>query len=198
MLVDKAHLVNINQLQTSSPTVTDNQINQSITAQLSNASLNGSDNNDSSDISSQSTPSMPPIYYVRPNPYSAKHVDINWGNNEVVLVDNLFVKDNLAKIDKQIKAEQAQIKVAQNTMKEYDERLKISTNDANALSDKSDLQSNINSLQDNLMKNEQEYQRLKDARLSKHILGPEQTKNYIIKTNKLNVLQGGTNNGSGN
>ena len=61
MLVDKAHLVNINQLQTSSPTVTDNQINQSITAQLSNASLNGSDNNDSSDISSQSTPSMPPI-----------------------------------------------------------------------------------------------------------------------------------------
>lgn len=194
MLVDKGGLVTSNQLETS--TVDDSDITKSITAQLSNGTLD--DNDDANSSSQKDSKIIPPIYYVRLNPYSATKSDINWENNEIKLVDTLFVRDNLKKIDKKIQSERKKLKLAQNTLNEYNQRLAINPDDQTAQNGKQDMEQQITTLKDQVTQNSEQYQKLKDARLSSNILGKEQTKNHIIIKDQTEIdgLQGGNSSGN--
>ncbi|MGX5378216.1 hypothetical protein ACWCL1_08235 [Ligilactobacillus sp. LYQ135] len=196
MIVDTAKLTTTEQAANGS-TVDDSTINKSITAQLSNGTLDGSD--DMSDSSSSTANSnVPPIYYMRLNPYSAKQTDVNWDNNEVELVDTLFIHNNLEKIKDQVEKNKKQLKEAKNTLEEYNKRLKINPDDQIAQQGKQDQEGQIEQLQQNVESANKKYQKIKNTRLSNNILGEEQTKNKVkvVSQAKFDTLQGGDTSGN--
>lgn len=174
LLVDKGHLLTSEQLNAGVQPLSDNQINNSITAKLANGELNQQNGNQTDDGGSQK--GTPPIYSVRLNPYSAVHSKIDWGNNEVKLVDHLFVEKNLRKIKSQISKINTRLNEARETQSEYKDRLKENPNDQTALSNEQEVQSTITSLTTQLRKDRRQLRTLENYKISKHILGSEQTK----------------------
>ena len=197
LLVDKGHLLTSEQLNAGVQPLSDNQINNSITAKLANGELNQQNDNQTDDSSQKGTP---PIYSVRLNPYSAVHSNIDWGNNEVKLVDHLFVERNLRKIQGQINKINTLLREARETQNEYKARLRENPNDQTALSNEQSVQSTITSLTTQLRKDRRQLRTLKRYKISKHILGPEQTKFRTLKAPQAQFQQrfGANNDKKGN
>lgn len=186
ILIDHGQLVTSEELSTG--TVTDDSINKSITAQLANGDMD-SDDNYSQSNSANTSNKMPPMYYVRINPVSSKHVNYNWNNDERFLVKKLFVDDNLKKIKAQIKQNKANIAKAQITLKEYKQRLQENPNDQVAQSGISDIQSTIETLQQNADLAQKNYDRLVNVSIKKDALGQKQTKFDWYKTKNMGQFQ---------
>ena len=132
----------------------------------------------------------PPVYYIRVNPASSKRVDYNWGNNERKLVDNLFVKQNLAKYRKQINDAHKKIKMAQATLKEYDKRLAENPEDQTALSGKQQMEQSISALKEDVATADKNYQRMANYRIKKDALGVEQTNFKRLQANNMQMFSG--------
>lgn len=202
IMVDKQDLVSNNETLSGSNSndMDSDQLDKSITAQLSNGTLADSDSNDTTTDSNSALAGKhwPASYYIRLNPYSAKQVNLNWGDNELKLVDNLFVKHNLAKIQKSIESEKSQLKQANNTLAEYNHRLSVNPNDSYAQQGKENMEEKISDLQDDIQKDEKNFETIKKARLSKEILGDEANTFKLFRTSSLDRVQtiGGSNSGS--
>lgn len=196
IIVDAGHMVTQEDLAGSTDTDTsDSNIDQSITAQLATGSTTDSESG-STNANSSSSPNAKgsiPMYYVRLNPYSAKHTNVNWGDNERMMVDYLFVKHNLNHIRHQINANKSKLKAARETRKEYDQRLKINPQDKTAAEGKDGMDDEIKSLNQSIDSQEANYQRLSKARFSKHVLGSQQTKYHYILTQNMQYF---ANNGT--
>lgn len=202
IMVDKQDLISNNESLggSDSNNMDSDQLDKSITAQLSNGALanNTSGNANATSNSVLAGKHWPASYYIRLNPYSAKQVDLNWGNNELKLVDNLFVKHNLTKIQNSIESEKTQLKQANNTLAEYNHRLAINPNDAYAQEGKENIEEQISGLQDDIRKDEKNFETIKKARLSKEILGEEANTYKLLRTPSLDRVQtiGGSGSGS--
>ncbi len=184
MIYDKGQLISSSDIQ--SDNVTDETLDKSITQQLAG-------DNSSSMTSTQSQTNedtRPPVYYIRVNPASSKRVDYNWGNNERKLVDNLFVKQNLAKYRKQIKDAHKKIKMAQATLKEYDKRLAENPEDQTALSGKQQMEQSISALKEDVATADKNYQRMANYRIKKDALGVEQTNFKRLQANNMQMFSG--------
>lgn len=184
IIIDAGHLVSQEDLQESSDlSTTDTDLNQSITAQLATGSVDASsDSSMSSTSKGKSSTDTIPKYFVRLNPYSAKHTNINWGDNEKEMVENLFVKHNLKHIKNQISENKLKLKRAKETKKEYEERLKINPQDQTALEGKQSMDDSIQSLQQTIQTQTVNFDRISKARFSKNVLGKQQTKHHSIIT----------------
>lgn len=191
VIVDAGHLVTTEQIETGSDSYTDDDINQSITSQLATGNTDSSD--ESSSSNGNKSNNTPPMYYVRINPYSIQHTNINWGNNDRELVESLFVKHNLKKIRKKINKDKKQLKEAENTREEYEDRLKINPQDQTAAEGKDSLDSTINSLQQSINTQQKNYERISKARFGENILGKQQTKHHNLLTNNMEYF---TNSGT--
>ena len=196
IIVDAGHMVTQEDLEGSTDTDTsDDSIDQSITAQLATGSTTDSESGNAA-ANSSSNPNAKgaiPMYYVRLNPYSAKHTDVNWGDNERLMVDHLFVKHNLNHIQHQINSNKTKLKEAKSTRAEYNHRLKINPQDKTASEGKAGMDDEIKSLNDSIASQEANYKRLSKARFSKHVLGQQQTKfHYILTQNMQYFANNGT------
>ncbi len=196
IIVDAGHMVTQEDLEGSTDTDTsDDSIDQSITAQLATGSTTDSESGNTA-ANSSSNPNAKgaiPMYYVRLNPYSAKHTDVNWGDNERLMVDHLFVKHNLNHIQHQINSNKTKLKEAKSTRAEYNHRLKINPQDKTASEGKAGMDDEIKSLNDSITSQEANYKRLSKARFSKHVLGQQQTKfHYILTQNMQYFANNGT------
>ena len=196
IIVDAGHMVTQEDLEGSTDTDTsDDSIDQSITAQLATGSTTDSESGNTA-ANSSSNPNAKgaiPMYYVRLNPYSAKHTDVNWGDNERLMVDHLFVKHNLNHIQHQINSNKTKLKEAKSTRAEYNHRLKINPQDKTASEGKAGMDDEIKSLNDSIASQEANYKRLSKARFSKHVLGQQQTKfHYILTQNMQYFANNGT------
>lgn len=194
ILVDKQDLASAEELTDNSNnnTMSDDQLTKSITAELSTGTMNNnaSGTNESSVSGDVSNGKIKPAsYFVRLNPYSAKQVDLNWGNNELKLVDNLFVKHNLKKIQASINVEKAKIKQAKMTLAEYNHRLDVNPNDAYAQQQKQQIQSALSSLESDVQQNQKHFDTIKKARLKNDILGSEADTYTTLRTANLNNVQ---------
>ena len=196
IIVDAGHMVTQEDLEGSTDTDTsDDSIDQSITAQLATGSTTDSESGNTA-ANSSSNPNAKgaiPMYYVRLNPYSAKHTDVNWGDNERLMVDHLFVKHNLNHIQHQINSNKTKLKEAKSTRAEYNHRLKINPQDKTASEGKAGMDDEIKPLNDSIASQEANYKRLSKARFSKHVLGQQQTKfHYILTQNMQYFANNGT------
>lgn len=196
IIIDAGHMVTQEDLEGSTDTDTsDDSIDQSITAQLATGSTTDSESGNTA-ANSSSNPNAKgaiPMYYVRLNPYSTKHTDVNWGDNERLMVDHLFVKHNLNHIQHQINSNKTKLKEAKSTRAEYNHRLKINPQDKTASEGKAGMDDEIKSLNDSITSQEANYKRLSKARFSKHVLGQQQTKfHYILTQNMQYFANNGT------
>lgn len=196
IIIDAGHMVTQEDLEGSTDTDTsDDSIDQSITAQLATGSTTDSESGNTA-ANSSSNPNAKdaiPMYYVRLNPYSAKHTDVNWGDNERLMVDHLFVKHNLNHIQHQINSNKTKLKEAKSTRAEYNHRLKINPQDKTASDGKAGMDDEIKSLNDSIASQEANYKRLSKARFSKHVLGQQQAKfHYILTQNMQYFANNGT------
>lgn len=184
MIYDKGQLISSSDIQ--SDNVTDETLDKSITQQLA-----GDDSSSMTSAQSQTNEdTRPPVYYIRVNPASSKRVDYNWGNNERKLVDNLFVKQNLAKYRKQINDAHKKIKMAQATLKEYDKRLAENPEDQTALSGKQQMEQSISALKEDVATADKNYQRMANYRIKKDALGVEQTNFKRLQANNMQMFSG--------
>lgn len=183
VIVDKAKLVNASNLATATTTTTEDDITTSITAQLSNGTTNNTTSSSSS--SGADSTNNTAMYYVRINPYRTKHASFNWGNNEKKLVQELFVKNNLKDLKKQLQQNNAQLKQAKKTLKEYNDRLAINSQDATALSGKQDIESTITQLEQSNEKANNNYDKLVNTKLGSDILGKQQTSHEALTTSNM-------------
>lgn len=182
IIVDAGNLVSNEELENGTGGTSDEDIDQSITAQLATGSTQGS--SDASSVTTNVSDSVP-MYYVRLNPYSAKHTNINWGDNEHELVESLFVKRNLRHIKHQIKINQRKLKQAKITKAEYDKRLKINSQDQTATDGKQEMESTIKGLNTSIEAQNKNYNRLSKARFGKNVLGDQQTKHKSLLTENM-------------
>lgn len=181
ILIDKGRLITSDDLNSTS-TVTDTDINQSITAQLATGSTSdGAAVTTTDQSSSKSGASSLPMYYVRLNPYSAKVVHTDW-TSERALVETLFVKKNLRTIKKQMQENKTKKKLAKRTLAEYNARLKVNPQDKTALDGKEDIENAIKSLDQTIASQQKNYDTLSKARFGNNILGKEQTKSHKMTT----------------
>ena len=194
IIVDEGHLVTSEQINDGQSSYDDSDVNQSITAQLATGSAQD-ESDAASDSSSSSDKTMPPMYYVRLNPYSIKHTKINWGNNERELVENLIVRRNLRKLRNNIKKDKIELKQLKRTRQEYADRLKINPQDETATEGKNDLDNSIESLNQDIESQQANYDRVSKARFGKNILGKQQTKHHTLTTRNIQYF---TNNGTRN
>lgn len=188
MLMDKSSLVTDDNL--SGENVSDETIDKSITAQLAGASDDSSDSESTGTDENKSAGRA--VYYARINPYSAKHSRIDWGNDERELVNTLFIRDNLKKIAQQKKADSEKVARAKKKLAEYQERLRENPNDSTASEGVDNLNSTIQSLNENLATETKNYNHLASYNVQENILGRQQTKYRLLKysSDKFNYLNG--------
>lgn len=189
ILADKSQLVSADQLSATS-NVSDVDIDQSITAQLSTGTTNAtsSSSNDDAKIGQMA------MYYVRLNPANAKRLDFNWDNNERTLVESLFVKHNLNKIRKAVAQNNKKLKLAKKTLAEYNARLKENPQDQNALDGKQSIEQSIEQLKDSNAQQNKRLDKLESVKISRNVLGDQQTKHKTLVTDKVDLFG---NNGYG-
>ncbi|MCC4370511.1 hypothetical protein LMB49_03750 [Limosilactobacillus reuteri] len=157
--------------------VTEDDVDNSITNQI--ATGDASSNSDATVSSSSDSikkSSEPPVFYLRVNPASAKRVNVNWNGNEQVLIDQLFVNQNMKKLRKQLNQLKDQKKALKANIDEMQARLKKNPDDQTAEQELSTLQSKQDTINQNVARAQKNYDRVKKARFGNNILGKEQTK----------------------
>lgn len=183
MIVDAGNMATLSDVFSNADTIDDNTIDQTITAQLSTGSTNSSSTSTNDD--SNNDGKIPPMYYVRLNPYSAQKTVDYWGGDEHELVNMLFVHKNLAKIKKQMRETQAKIKRAEQTDQEFKERLKENPQDKTASEGKQNMESSLQSLESTYQAEKNNYTKLRNAKFKDNVLGQQQTKAHPFFTNNM-------------
>lgn len=188
MLADKTFLTSTSELTTS--TVSDYAITKTITAQLADGTTDTSYGSSSANSESSRSRLNIPFYYLRVNPGNITSTTDNWNGNEKELVKLLFVNKNLKKIENNLNDDRKKLKLAKQTLKEYNERLKANPEDTIAESGKREFESNITTLENDIQKELENYNKLKSYDIKDDILGSQQTKYNLIKTDNISKLDG--------
>lgn len=190
IIIDNGHLVTADQLSAGDDgAMTDDEINQSITAQLATGNIDPNADSESSGIGSNTSKKAGvPMYYVRLNPHSAHELNINWDNNERVLVDHLFVNQNTSKIYHKIQRLKQKRTDAKNSLDEFNARLKENPQDQTAAEQKDYLENVINGYNNTIKTQQNQYDRLSKARFNNHILGQQQTHHHTLTTSNLSYF----------
>lgn len=192
MIIDAGNLATLSDVSQDTSVTDDSSIDQTITSQLSSGTTNSdSSSTDTNDNDKQT----PPMYYIRLNPYSAHKTVPYWGDDEKELVDILFVHKNLTKIHKEMDETKAKIKQAKHTKSEYEDRLKENPQDQTATEGKQDMDSSLQSLEQTLHSEQENYTKLENAKFKNNVLGKQQTKSHPFYTSK---MQRFTNSGLSN
>lgn len=174
MLVDRGWLVTSDELQNDrAAQTTDSDLDKSITATLSNPNQGSNDTTDSAQQKKTAEQEkLPPIYYVRLNAKTTPHAKRNWKNDRQI-VEDLFVRHNVAQLNQKVKAAEKKKVQAEKTIKEMQDRLAKNPQDTIA-------QNNIDDLNGLITQNDQSLQQLKKQRtkivdhsISKDILEPK-------------------------
>lgn len=182
MLIDNGQLVSSEDLQDQSQ-MTDDDIDHSITAQLSDSNRN----EDEDAQNQEKRRRLPPIYYVRLNAHNAKRSNRNW-TNDTEIIEDLFIKANLSKIREDMNKQQAKIKKAQATLNEMNERLKENDHDEVAKDGKNTLETNLADLNRSYKAKEKRYNKLKNSTFTSRILDPKQYKYHTYTISDLNAM----------
>lgn len=188
MLIDNGQLVTSSDLNDQTQ-MSDDDIDKSITAQLSNAQSSSSttNNNTINSDSDSNKVKLPPLYYVRLNAHNASRNYRNWSNDSE-LIDDLFVKANLNNLDKQMKQTALKVKKAKRTLKEMNSRLAENKDDKVAQQGKDEIQSSLQSLQDNYDSTYKRYKKLESTTIGTDVLKPKQTKYRLYTINNINAI----------
>lgn len=184
LLVDNGHLVSSDDLQSQSQ-MSDSDVNKSITAKLSDS--NTDDSSETNNVDDQNKLKLPPIYVVRLNAKNAKRADTNWENDRELTYD-LFVKKNLKKIENDQDKLKKKLKIGKTTLKEMNKRLKENPDDKVSSDNRDSLETQVNNLQNQLAKSEQNYALLRNSSISKNILDPKQRKHTTYEVNSLDQV----------
>ena len=188
MLMDRGHLVSSEDLSSGAQTTADDSsIDDSVTAQLSDAESNS--NNSNSSQNQNQRKKLPPIYYMRLNAVDAPHAKRNWSNDREV-VEDLFIKQNLAKLRKQRAQQRRVLKQAKLSKREYEDRLKENPQDTTAQDSLSSTQSAIDNANQNVQRIDAKYDRLVKASIKPDILQPKQTHYKTYPVGDLNQFNG--------
>lgn len=169
MIIDNGQLVTTEDLQMKQP-MNDAEIDKSITAQLS-----GANSDQTSSEQEEQKRRMPPLYYIRLNGKNATRSDKNW-NNDRDLVNDLFVKSNLEKIDKQKEDIQKKIERGNRTLKEMEDRVKENPDDSIAQGNIQDLKASLGNLEESLAAADANIKRIKESTIKENVLAPKQKK----------------------
>lgn len=181
MIIDNGQLVTSDDLD--NPTqLSDSDIDDSITAELSKGSSNS--NNGQQDSTKAK---LPPLYYVRLNAHNAKRNYRNWVT-DAQMIDDLFVRDNLKDIKKDMDKVEVKVNKAQHTLTEMNTRLDENRNDQIARSGKQNIKSSLLDLQRSYRGLNKRYLKLKNSIIASNILDPKQTKYHTYTINDLNQM----------
>ncbi|MDR0289070.1 MAG: hypothetical protein LBH78_03400 [Rickettsiales bacterium] len=166
-LIDKGVIVTNDKLQMSH-TMTDSEIDQSLAKQLEAVENSDETGESSSGIT------LPPTYMIRLNAHNTQRSYRNWSNDSE-LVSDLFVENNLKKIDKNVQDIKYKIKSADKSLSEMNKRLEKNAKDSTAESNKQSLESTLSQLRDNLESAQKNYDTLSKTNIGDSILNPKQT-----------------------
>lgn len=181
-LLDKGVLSTSDELRTGQA-MTDAEIDKSLSAQLSEIEEQDSDEEDTT----MDDDRLPPTYIARLNAHSAEKSYRNWSNDRQ-LVEDLFVDDNLKKIDKEKKKIEGQIEKGETTLEEMEQRLEENPADEIAESNKRDVESSLDRLEDDLQNAEDNYENITSENIEKSVLDPVQSdfnRYTVIDINKV-------------
>lgn len=188
MIIDNGQLVTSADLNDQTQ-MSDDDIDKSITAELSNAQYSNNSTAHNSVINDQDTnkTKLPPLYYVRLNAHNAGRNYRNWSNDSE-LINDLFVKSNLNALDKKMNQTSLKLKKAKKTLKEMDARLAENKDDKVAQQGRDDIKSSIQSLQTNYNTTYKRYKRLESTTIGTDVLKPKQTRYRLYTVNNINAI----------
>lgn len=168
MVIDNGQLVTTEDLKTNS-IMTDSEIDQSITAQLSGAfdSQNSQDNSEKE--------KLPPLYYLRLNAQSANRSKNNWKTDKQIVTE-LFVNKNLDKIRNEVKDMNEKIKKGEETLAEMKQRISENPNDNIARTNIQELETSIENLNRNIETANKNLEKIESSVIKDDVLAPKQTK----------------------
>lgn len=183
MIIDNGQLVTTDDL--NDPTqLSDSDIDNSITAELSGSSDNSSTNSNGED---ENRAKLPPLYYVRLNAHNAIRNYRNW-NSDSEMIDDLFVRENLATLKSSMNKVHAKIIKANRTLDEMNRRIQENSHDQIARTGKQNIKSSLNDLTASYEKNKNKYQKLKNSIIASNILDPKQTHYHTYTVSDLNTI----------
>lgn len=183
MLIDGSQLVTSSTFSgdnSSGAGVSDTDLDNSITAQLSNTNGSASSSS-SSGKSGKSAVALPPIYYVRLNAHNAKKVKQNWRDDRG-LVEALFIKSRMADLQSGVNDAKTKLRLTKKTLGEMNKRLEMNPSDTIAKDNQQSLESTVASLQNTIDTKTSSMNKLEDSQIKKNILEPKQTKHDTIIT----------------
>lgn len=183
MIIDNGQLVTSDDLQNQQ--LDDSDIDNSITAQLSDASDSSSD---SASQEKERKTKLPPLYYVRLNAYNATRNYRNWSNDSE-MIDDLFVKDNLADLRKKMSKTLQKVNKAKKTLTEMNNRLSENSQDQVAKQGRDDIKTTLSSLKQDYTSEKKQYAKLKNSTISPTILDPQQTKYHTYTVDDLSTIR---------
>lgn len=181
-ILDKGVLSTSDELRTDQA-MTDAEIDKSLSAQLSEIEEKNSDEEETT----MDDDRLPPTYIARLNAHSADTSYRNWSNDRQ-LVEDLFVDDNLKKIDKEKKKLEGQIEKGETTLEEMEQRLEENPQDEIAQSNKRDIESSLDNLEDDLQNAETNYEEISGENIDENVLNPVQSefdRYTVININKV-------------
>lgn len=185
MLIDNGKLLTSADLtDNGDQSLSDDEIDDSITAQLSgdgaDSSSDGTTTDDKKDLK------QPPIYYVRLNANHAKRVTDNWHNDRDI-VDDLFVNQSLRERKKDMHDLKTKLDRGKSTIAELDRRLEKNPDDDQAQSAKDEMTSTVDAFQRDYDSAKQSYDKIKNSNIQANVLEPKVT-TYERFLRDLNIL----------
>lgn len=185
MIIDKGGLITDEELSnTDGSSMSDEDIDKSITSQLSNAQESSS-----SEAEDNTKVHLPPLYYVRLNAKTTKKSKHNWKNDRDI-VDDLFVNDNLKALSKQEHDIQSRYVRGQKTLIEMQRRLKENPDDKVSQDNEESIRSSLADLKAQLSEVKRNQQKIKNSTIKVNVLDPEQHKYETFTRTNLNELKG--------
>lgn len=182
MIIDNGQLVTSDDL--NNPTqLSDDDIDNSITAELSKGATSSSGGGQQDATRAK----MPPLYYVRLNAHNAKRNYRNWMTDSQ-MIDDLFVRDNLHDLKKDMEKVAVKVNKAKHTLTEMNTRLDENKHDQIARSGKQNIKSSLLDLQRSYSGLNKRYMKLKNSIIASNILDPKQTKYRTYTINDLNQM----------
>lgn len=166
-LLDKGVLVTSEELQTDAA-MSDRELDRSVAAQLAAAE----DQEEDEEAEDDEENTLPPTYILRINAQNSKHSYRNWTNDREVIED-LFIDENVEKIEKEKKEINAKKKKGQRTLDEMDQRLEQNPQDQAAESSKRNMESTISRLDAQLETADQRLESIESENIEKDVLSPK-------------------------
>lgn len=184
MIIDNGQLVTSNDLSDSTQ-LSDDELDKSITSELSNPSQNSDQNNNVGQTSTRAK--LPPLYYVRLNAKNTQRNYRNWDSDSQI-VEDLFIDANLKKIRNTMSNLDKKIAKAKKTLKEMDSRLDENKEDNTARESKEELESSLQDLERKYESQRKRYEKLDNSKFKKNILAPKQTKYHAYTVDDINSI----------